>query len=145
MTPTSDVETMTSSQDQIKALGSATSYHVPMPVVAEKPEVVAFFGPGVECRGEIWYEGNVQIDGKLEGLIHTTGMVIIGAEAVIQAKIEAGTVICKGRIEGDIIAREKINLLAPGSIYGTLKTPQLSVETGGIINGHISMNTSKIS
>jgi cytoskeletal protein CcmA (bactofilin family) len=140
MSLTSEIETMAPSQDQKTALGSVTSYHVPKPVIAETCEVVAFFGPGVECTGEIWYEGNIQIDGKLEGLIHTQGTLMIGEQAVIQAKIDAGTVICKGKIQGDVMAREKINLLAPGSINGSLKTPQLSVETGGVINGRVSMN-----
>ena len=143
MAPTSGVETMARPQAQVTPLGSAKSYQVPNPIVAGKSEVVAFFGPGVECIGEIWYEGNVQIDGGLEGLLHTKGTLVIGDRAVIKATIDAGTVVCKGRIQGDVVARETIKLLAPGSIDGTLSTPRLSVETGGVINGRVSMGSSE--
>jgi len=139
MTPTSGVEAMSLPQDQIRSLGSSKSYQVPKPVAEGKSEVVAFFGPGVRCIGEIWYEGNVQIDGGLEGLVHTKGTLVIGDQAVIKATIEAGTVICQGSIQGDVVARETIKLLASGSIDGTLSTPRLSVETGGVINGRVSM------
>ncbi len=49
--------------------------------------------------------------------------------------------LLSAKIQGDVMAKEKINLLAPGSISGSLNTPQLSVETGGIINGRVSMDT----
>lgn len=143
MTPPSEVETMVLPNDQITSLGSAKSYQVSKPVVEGKSEVVAFFGPGVRCTGEIWYEGNVQIEGGLEGLVHTKGTLVIGDRAVIKATIEAGTVICKGSIQGDVVARETVKLLAPGSIDGTLRTPRLFVETGGVINGRVSMETAK--
>ncbi|MDH4192530.1 MAG: polymer-forming cytoskeletal protein [Nitrospirota bacterium] len=143
MAPTSEVETMTIPQGQITSLGSTKSYQIPKPVVEGKSEVVAFFGRGVSCTGEIWYEGNVQIDGGLEGLVHTNGTLVIGDRAVIKATIEAGTVICKGSIQGDVVARETVKLLAPGSIDGTVSTPRLSVETGGVINGRVSMDLSQ--
>jgi cytoskeletal protein CcmA (bactofilin family) len=143
MTPTSVVESMPHAQDEKISLGSAKSYQVLKPVVAGKSEVVAFFGPGVNCIGEIWYEGNVQIEGELEGLIHTKGTLVVGEQAVIKARIEAGTVVCKGSIQGDVVAREAVNLLASGSIEGTLSSPRLSVETGGVINGRVSMGFPK--
>jgi cytoskeletal protein CcmA (bactofilin family) len=129
-------------QEPTISLGSQKSFQVPSPVLQAKKEVVAFFGAGVECIGEIWYEGNVQIDGKLEGTIHTKGTLVIGDRAVIKAKIEAGTVICKGKIQGEVVARESIKLLSPGLIDGTMSAPRLSVESGGVFNGRVSMGAS---
>ena len=133
-------EVILPSVDYKKALGSQKTYFVPAPVIEGKQEVVAFFGPGVECKGEIWYEGSVQIDGRLEGTVHTKGTLVIGQQAVVKASIEAGTVVCKGKIQGEVAAKEDVKLLAPGSIDGTLTTPRLSVETGGIFNGRVSMS-----
>ncbi len=143
MAPTSAVETMAHTQDQITPLGSEKSFQVSNPVLAENSEVVAFIGPGVECVGEIWYEGNVQIDGGLEGLLHTKGTLVIGDRAVVKATIEAGSIVCKGKIQGDVVAKENVILLGQGSIDGTLRTPRLSVETGGLINGRVSMGASE--
>jgi cytoskeletal protein CcmA (bactofilin family) len=129
-------------QEPTISLGSQKSFQVPIPVLQAKKEVVAFFGAGVECIGEIWYEGNVQIDGRLEGTIHTKGTLVIGDRAVVKAKIEAGTVICKGKIQGDVVAKESIKLLSPGLIDGTMSAPRLSVESGGVFNGRVSMGAS---
>ena len=138
-----DVMTSTPTQDFKTSLGSQKSYQVPTPVLQAKKEVVAFFGAGVECIGEIWYEGNVQIDGRLEGSVHTKGTLVIGDRAVVKAKIEAGTVICKGNFQGDIVAKESIKLLSPGVIDGTMSAPRLLVETGGVFNGRVSMERSE--
>ena len=135
----SELDVMTPTQDFSTSLGSQKSFQVVSPVLPAKKEVVAFFGEGVECIGEIWYEGNVQIDGRLEGTVHTKGTLVVGDRAVVKAKIEAGTVICKGSIHGDVVAKESIKLLAPGLIHGTLSAPQLSVEIGGVFNGRIRM------
>ena len=131
-----------SRQESTHSLGSQKSFQVPVPVLQAKKEVVAFFGAGVECIGEIWYEGNVQIDGKLEGTIHTKGTLVIGDRAVVKAKIEAGSVICKGKIQGEVVAKDSIKLLSPGLIDGTMSAPRLSVENGGAFNGHVSMGSS---
>ncbi len=142
MALTSELEVMTPTQDFKTSLGSQKSFQVPIPVLQAKKEVVAFFGAGVECIGEIWYEGNVQIDGRLEGTIHTKGTLVIGDRAVVKAKIEAGTVICKGKIQGEVVAKESIKLLSPGLIDGTMSAPRLSVENGGVFNGRVSMGAS---
>ena len=142
MALTRELEIMPSTQNFSTSLGSQKSFQVPTPVMQAKKEVVAFFGVGVECIGEIWYEGNVQIDGRLEGIIHTKGTLVIGDGAVVKAKIEAGNVICKGNIQGEVVAKESIKLLSPGFIDGTMSAPRLSVETGGMFNGRVTMGTS---
>lgn len=142
MSPTSELDIPTPSLPRTSSLGVQKSYHVPAPVVEGQSEVVAYFGPGVECTGEIWYEGQVQIEGRLEGVVHTKGTLVVGDRAVLKATIDAGTVVCKGKIEGDVVAKNTIKLLSPGFIDGTLNTPQLSVETGGMFNGRLSMGKS---
>ena len=139
----SEMDVMAPIRDLTNVLGSQKFYQVPIPVIEEKRAVVAFFGHGGECKGEIWYEGNVQIDGRLEGMVHTKGTLIIGDRAVVKATIEADTVICKGHIQGNVVAKESIQLLSPGLIDGTVSTPQLSVETGGVFNGRVSMGHSE--
>jgi cytoskeletal protein CcmA (bactofilin family) len=135
-------EEMVSRIDSPNTLGSQKTFPTSGSVVGVAHEVVAFFGPGVECKGEIWYEGTVQIDGHLEGMIHAQGTLVIGHRAVVKARIEAGTVVCQGNIQGDVCAKENIKLLSPGFIDGTLTTPRLSVETGGMFNGQVSMSGS---
>ena len=139
MTLVSELGITTPTQEPTTSLGSQKLFQVPTPVLHAKKEVVAFLGAGVECIGEIWYEGNMQIDGRLEGTVHTKGTLVIGDRADVKAKIEAGTVICKGKIQGEVVAQETIKLLSPGLIDGTMSAPRLSIENGGVFNGQVSM------
>jgi cytoskeletal protein CcmA (bactofilin family) len=101
--------------------------------------IVAFVGKGVEFKGTISYSGTVRIDGFLDGEIHTDGTLLVGEEAVITAKVSAGTIVCMGKITGDVTAKEKIKLLAPAVLNGGVKTPMLSIEDGVLFNGTLEM------
>ncbi|HSL05343.1 MAG TPA: polymer-forming cytoskeletal protein [Nitrospiraceae bacterium] len=102
-------------------------------------QMSAFVGKGVKFKGTISYSGTVSIDGYVEGEIHTDGALFIGDEAMIQAKITAGIIFCKGKITGNIVATEHIKLQAPAIIMGNMKTPILSMEDGVVFNGVLEM------
>ena len=102
-------------------------------------DVSAFVGKGVAFKGTISYNGTVRIDGSLDGEIHTDGVLLVGEEAVITAKVTAGTIVCKGKITGDVVAKEKIKLRAPAIVNGGIKTPMLSIEEGVLFNGTLEM------
>lgn len=102
-------------------------------------DVSAFVGKGVEFKGTISYSGTVRIDGYLDGEIHTDGVLLIGEDAVIQAKITAGTIVCKGKITGDVVAKERVKLRAPAVMNGSVKAPVLSIEDGVLFNGALEM------
>jgi len=101
--------------------------------------IVAFVGKGVEFKGTITYSGTVRIDGALDGEIHTDGSLLVGEGAVITAKVTAGTIVCMGKITGDVTAKEKVKLQAPAVLSGGVKTPVLSIEEGVLFNGSLEM------
>lgn len=103
------------------------------------PDEVAFVGKDVEFKGVITYSGTVRIDGSLDGEIHTDGGLLVGPEAVLKAKVTAGTVVCHGNITGDIQATKQIVLCAPAVVQGSLTTPVLSMEEGVVFNGTLEM------
>lgn len=107
-------------------------------------QIIAFVGKGVEFRGVITYNGTVRIDGHLDGEIHTEGVLLVGEEAVITAKVSAGTIVSKGKITGDIVAHEKVRLLSPAVLNGSVKTPTLSMEEGVLFNGNCEMARAEI-
>ena len=107
-------------------------------------DVIAFVGKGVEFKGTITYNGTVRIDGILDGEINTEGTLLIGEEAVLTAKVSAGTIISKGKITGDITAKEKVRLLSPAILNGSVKAPTLSMEEGVLFNGEIEMARAEV-
>jgi cytoskeletal protein CcmA (bactofilin family) len=105
----------------------------------KEEEIVAFVGKGVDFKGTISYDGTVRIDGSLDGEINTTGMLVVGETASISAKITAGTIVSRGRITGDIVAKQRIQLLSPAILDGSVQTPVFSIEDGVTFNGTCEM------
>lgn len=93
-------------------------------------EPFTFLGKGAQFKGIINFEGTIRIDGRLEGEIHTKGTLMVGEHAVIEGDISADVVVSGGRINGNIVASEKVQLLSAGIVTGTIKTPLLSIEEG---------------
>ena len=108
-------------------------------IIAGAGDISAFVGKGVEFKGTISYSGTVKIDGYLDGEIDADGVLLIGEEAVIQAKVTARTIVCKGKITGDIVAKARVELRAPAVINGSIQTPILFMEDGVLFNGAIEM------
>ncbi len=102
-------------------------------------EIYTVVGPGVALKGSIRYDGNVRIDGTLEGEIHTEGCLIVGRDAVLYATVNAGIVVCEGSIMGDVTARERVQLLAPAMVTGTITSPILGMVEGARLHGKIRM------
>jgi cytoskeletal protein CcmA (bactofilin family) len=106
----------------------------------QSEEIVAFLGKGTEFKGMITYDGTIRIDGKVEGEIITQGTLIVGESAVIQAEISAGSIICGGKITGNIQAHQKVHLLSKAVLSGSVTTPNLIIDEGVSFNGRCEMN-----
>jgi cytoskeletal protein CcmA (bactofilin family) len=102
-------------------------------------EGFTFLGKGVVFYGSLQLEGQVQIDGQLEGEIHSTGLLTVGQHAVIKGNITTGTLITSGKIEGNVIASEKIKILGSGILIGNIRTPAISIEAGAYFHGQSDM------
>lgn len=102
-------------------------------------EIIAFLGKGTEFKGVLNYEGTVRIDGKVEGEIITKGTLVAGESAVINAEVTVGTLVSGGRITGNINAKDKVQLLSPATVIGTIKTPALIIEEGVKFDGKCDM------
>ena len=105
----------------------------------DKDQLIAFVGRGVTVKGVINYKGTVKIDGCFEGEINTEGVLLVGPEAVLKAQVNAGSVVSHGKITGDIIAAEKVRLMAPAVLNGSVKAPVLSIEEGVLFTGQLEM------
>jgi cytoskeletal protein CcmA (bactofilin family) len=102
-------------------------------------DVNAFIGKNSEFVGKLTFEGTVRIDGKVDGEIFSKGTLIIGPGAQIKAKINVDVVILSGTLNGNIHAKKRIELRAPGKLYGNVATPSLIVEQGVIFEGNCKM------
>ena len=106
-------------------------------------ENVTFLGKSADFRGIIRFNGTIRVDGRLEGEIHTSGMLIVGEHAVIKGIVSAGTVMTSGKINGTVTAVERIQILKPGILIGDIRTPAISIEDGSHFHGMCDMGAHK--
>ena len=98
-------------------------------------ETLTFLARGFEFKGTLILDGTVRIDGVVSGAIQSKGTIILGKHAVIEGDVSAGTIVSGGRINGNVIAREKVRLLSTAALMGTITTPLLDIEEGVRLKG----------
>lgn len=98
-----------------------------------------FLARGVEFKGVVNFDGTVRVDGRLEGEIHTPGMVIVGEFAVIKGVISAGVLMTSGKINGTVTATERVQILKQGVLIGDIRTPAITIEDGAHFHGMCDM------
>ena len=101
-----------------------------------------FLGKGVDFKGKAKFDGSVRIDGHFDGQIASQDTLIIGDGGVVKGEITCETIISSGKIEGSIIASQKVQLLKPGVLIGDILTPSFSVEEGVVFQGTCDMGAS---
>jgi cytoskeletal protein CcmA (bactofilin family) len=111
------------------------------PVTVAGQDDFTFLGKDVVFKGVLTLEGNIRVDGRLEGELRSTGTLIVGEHAVIRGNIMAGILITSGKINGDVIASERIKILKPGIVVGDIRTPAISIEAGAFFHGLSDMGT----
>jgi cytoskeletal protein CcmA (bactofilin family) len=92
-------------------------------------------------EGKMTFEGVFRLDGKVVGEIFNSGTLILGETAVIQGKLGVDALILNGRVEGEVNAKERIEIQPNGKIYGTITAPILVIQDGGIFEGDCKMGT----
>lgn len=101
----------------------------------EDTYINSIVGPGTFFRGHIELQGLLRVDGDFSGSIRTDGRVIVGKSGRADCAIEAGTVVIGGLFRGEIVAYEKVVLLASCIVLGNVSAPRLIVADGVLLSG----------
>jgi cytoskeletal protein CcmA (bactofilin family) len=111
----------------------------PAPVINSKPETIV--GANTSFIGTVKTDGNIRIDGRVEGDIEILGNLIVGETGQVIATIKAQNVHVSGAVKGEIIAVEQLEISPTGKVWGDITTSALHIEPGGLFRGQSSMTT----
>lgn len=103
----------------------------------------AYMGEDTSFAGTLTFQGTVRIDGKFEGEVVTDDTLIVGETGDLNAEIKAGTIICKGKIRGHLIASKRIEIYSTSEVLGNIRTPSLFIEAGSIFDGNCDMSSNE--
>src|SRR5438105_7733750 len=79
----------------------------------------------VEVKGTLKFAGELTFDGKLDGDINSEGSLNLGDNAVVKGNINVSTVVVRGKINGNVVAREKIEIKSKTELFGDVRAPKL--------------------
>ena len=80
----------------------------------------AYLDSGSKISGKLKFEGPAQIDGQVDGEISAKDTLVIGDSAVVSAQISASSVIVAGKLSGEIVASERIEIRPSAKVSGNL-------------------------
>jgi len=89
-----------------------------------------FLGKGVDFKGTARFEGTVRVDGRFEGEMHTDDTLIIGEHAIIRGNVSGNVIVSGGKVHGNIVAHQRVQLFKPAVVIGDVRTPNFSMEEG---------------
>src|SRR6266478_45437 len=99
----------------------------------------------VEVKGALKFSGELTFDGKLEGDISSEGTLNLGDNAVVKGTIDVGSVVVRGKITGNVVAKEKIDIKAKTELFGDVRAAKLVIEEGVTFVGKSEVNPNKVS
>jgi cytoskeletal protein CcmA (bactofilin family) len=110
-------------------------------------DVETIIGESIKVKGDFNGNGNIVIDGILEGSLKTKSNIFVGEKAKVSGSLEASEVIINGSIDGNLLVKSYLSVGSTAIISGDIECAQISVEKGAKINGKIKMsgNSSNVS
>jgi cytoskeletal protein CcmA (bactofilin family) len=131
-TPSSFAPASSSNRDAVPSFSSSSSQ---APVSSK---ATACISQGIKIKGEITGSEDLFIDGPVEGKLNLgNSSVTIGPNGTVKADIAAREVVVRGRVEGKIAGKERVQLWSTGQVSGEISTQRLAIEDGAVLRGKV--------
>jgi cytoskeletal protein CcmA (bactofilin family) len=97
-------------------------------------------GKSVVVKGELSGSEDLTIEGKVEGKIELSQHVLtIGPNGKIKAQIHAKSVIVLGKVNGNVVATERVSIREKGAVDGDITAPKVAIAEGAHFRGSVDM------
>ena len=90
-------------------------------------------------KGDFRFGRYARIEGSIDGTIKSSGTLIIGEQAKVEANIDGQTVVINGYLTGDVNASNIVCVGETAQVNGTIKAPNVEISDGAKINGNVVM------
>lgn len=102
-------------------------------------EAETIIAASVKVEGDFVSQGNVLIEGTVEGSLRTERDLRVGERASISADVEAASATVAGEVHGNLAVAERLELEPTARVHGDIQTGTLIVANGAQINGRLTM------
>lgn len=94
---------------------------------------------GVKVEGDFSSEGEVVIEGQVNGSLGTSSVLTVGPDALIKADIKANEAHISGTVEGNVFVTKGLDISSSAKVTGDLTAETISVEAGAQIQGRVTI------
>jgi len=109
---------------------------------SDESKLNSLIGKGSNCAGDIAVEGGLKIDGDFKGTIAANALYI-GKNANVKATVKVKIAVIGGKLHGDIIAEDSLELQPKAELIGDVRTKNLIVADTAVLEGRFDMGMSK--
>jgi cytoskeletal protein CcmA (bactofilin family) len=105
---------------------------------------VTLVSKGAKWEGKLSSEGDIRVEGALDGEIETDGTVFIAEPARVHGTIHARNVLIAGEVEGEIFCKERLEVLPGGTARGQINTSLVVIHEGAFVDSRFKMVRSEV-
>ena len=101
-------------------------------------KIETLIGANTHITGKVELKGTLRVDGRFDGNV-TADWVVIGGKGHVKGNVYANGVAIGGLMEGNVDAREYIEIMPSGKLLGDVLTLKLAIMEGGLFEGRSRM------
>lgn len=105
---------------------------------AFRADVAAHIGKSVIVKGELSGSEDLYLDGQVEGAIELQNhTLVVGPNGRVRASVSARELVVHGKVEGNVIGTERVELKSSCTLTGDIATPRIIIEDGAVFKGSV--------
>ena len=115
--------------------------------LSSSPKASASISQGIRIKGEVTGTEDLFVDGFVEGKMNLTAncCLTVGPNGNVKADLNAREIIVRGKVEGKVIARDRLQIGSTGQITGEVQTDRLTIEDGATLRGKVEAGKFEVS
>lgn len=98
---------------------------------------------GTVIEGQVQSEGDIRVDGFINGSLKCKAKVIIGPTGRIFGEITCQNAVIEGVLEGEIQVQETLKLEKTAKVKAEIVTSKIIIAAGAVFNGNCKMGTAE--
>jgi len=102
-----------------------------------------FVAASTKIVGKIIGEGPYVFCGTVEGDCDIDGTVTLAAGGYWKGSLQATDVVVAGTVDGDVVARRKVEVGTTGKVLGRLEGDSVAIARGAVIEGEVLVRSGR--
>lgn len=109
-------------------------------IYEQESPAINLIGSGTVIKGDVTSNGDIRIDGTLNGSVHSKGKLVVGPTGNIEGEIVCQNADLSGIIKAQVNVSELLSIKATAKLTGDVITNKLAIEPGAVFSGSCSMS-----